>query len=377
MFFTDMNIPKPFEPKKLPFNTDAIICSPKIVQLMSDASFLFGEYKGLLSNTPNPMLLMSPLLSQEAVLSSKLEGTHATLEDLLNYDAGIGVNISNDEMTEIKNYRKALFYALKHLSIMGDESSTEEKKLPLSSRIIRIMHKILLNNARGSTKRPGEFKVNQNYIGSRGSVSYTPVSPMLTGEYMSNLEEYIHYQDVNGLIQAGILHAQFEMIHPFEDGNGRIGRLLIPLFFYYNGMLPLPTFYMSSYFNNDRALYIQNLSKISTDNAWEGWIEYFLEGIIEQSKVNTCKAIEILNLYNTSKEKVLTLPSKHAIEVLDFLFNVPIVRTKTVEDGIKSITKATAYNILNQMVEKDILIKSGPTRNKTYLFKELVDIIMY
>ncbi|HEO0078340.1 TPA: Fic family protein, partial [Streptococcus agalactiae] len=174
-------------------------------------------------------------------------------------------------------YRKALFYALENISTINNIDS---KGLPLSNRIIKEMHKILLDNVRGSSKNPGNFKRSQNYIGSVSSISYTPVPAEKTPEYMSNLEQYIHYDDLDLLVQSAIIHAQFEMIHPFEDGNGRIGRLLIPLFLYYQELLSYPTFYMSSYFERDRSLYISHLSNISKDNNWKDWFEYYLEGVI-------------------------------------------------------------------------------------------------
>jgi len=365
------NIPKPHLPQKLPFDYTSIYTDPQIIKLVTNANVAIGTYEGFLESIINPMLLISPLLSQEAVLSSKLEGTHATLEDLLNYEAGNNVGIERDELHEIINYRKALFYALENISTINGDS----QKLPLSNRIIKEMHKILLDNVRGSSKNPGNFKRNQNYIGSVSTISYTPVPAEKTPEYMSNLEKYIHLDDLDLLIQSAIVHAQFEMIHPFEDGNGRIGRLLIPLFLYYKELLSYPTFYMSSYFESDRSLYIAHLSNISKENKWKEWFKYYLEGVIFSAKESTKKAKDILGLYNTMKEQVIPkLNSVSGIRLLDFIFASPIFKAKQVSDHLK-ISERTAYTLLNKLIDEGYLATDTAQRNRTYYCPQLLKIV--
>ena len=252
-------VPEPHIPQKLPVELSNALFDCEIIKLISKANNAIGAYRGFLINTINPMLLISPLVSQEAVLSSKLEGTHATIEDFVNYDAGNAVSVSKDEMQEIMNYRSALFYALEKMSTISDDSEEGKHKLPLSTSLIKSMHRILLDNVRGQTKSPGEFKTEQNYIGNTNEITFTPLPAELTSEYMSNLEQYIHYDEIDLLVQAALLHCQFEMIHPFKDGNGRIGRLLIPLFLYYREILPVPTFYMSAFFEKDRNMYLEKI----------------------------------------------------------------------------------------------------------------------
>ena len=364
--------PKPYIPEKLPLKNTSFFCCKEFIQLLSKANNAIGAYNGFLSNTPNPLLLISPLLTQEAVLSSKLEGTHATFEDLLNHDAGNPVDIEKDELDEIINYRSALFYALKNIGTISDET---KDKLPMSTRIIKEMHRILLDNVRGNSKRPGEFKVFQNYIGSSASVSFTPLPPELTNEYMTNLENYIHAEEIDVIVQAAFIHGQFEMIHPFEDGNGRIGRLLIPLFFYYRDILPYPTFYMSSFFEKDRSLYLEKLSNISEKNDWYGWICYFLKGVIEQASINTKKARDILLLYNRlceiSKKEI---KSPYIIDVIDFIFEKPIFNATQMTNNCVP-TKKTIYNILDKMVENNLIKALPGQRNKTYYCDDLLNII--
>lgn len=369
------NVPEPHIPRKLPVELASVLFDTDIIKLISKANNAMGAYKGFLVNTINPMLLISPLVSQEAVLSSKLEGTHATIEDFINYDAGNEVSIPKDEMQEVMNYRTALFYALDKMSVMSDTSEEGRHKLPLSSRLIKEMHKILLDNVRGKTKSPGEFKTEQNYIGNANSITFTPLPPELTMDYMANLEQYIHYEEVDLLIQAALLHCQFEMIHPFKDGNGRIGRLLIPLFLYYRDMLPVPTFYMSAYFEKERDLYLKKLSAVSENDDYATWIKYFLEGVIQQAEINTYKARAMLYKYNEFKEICITeMSSKYAITLLDELFKRPAFKVKQIQEIIPG-SKGTLYNMLDAFVEKGILRKDDKVRNTTYYCPAILSLL--
>lgn len=369
------NVPKPHIPEKLPVELSSILYDCEIIKLISKANNAIGVYRGFLINTINPMLLISPLVSQEAVLSSKLEGTHATIEDFINYDAGNEVSISKDEMQEIMNYRSALFYALDKMSPLSDDSEDGKHKLPLSVRLIKEMHKILLDNVRGKTKTPGEFKSEQNYIGSLNEITFTPLPPELTLDYMTNLENYIHYDEVDLLVQAALIHCQFEMIHPFKDGNGRIGRLLIPLFLYYRDMLPVPTFYMSAFFEKDRNLYLQKMSAVSKNNDYATWIKYFLEGVIEQAEINTIKARAMLDRYNEFKDIcVSNMSSKYSIMLLDEIFKRPAFKAKQLQDDIPG-SKGTLYNMLDEFVAKGILQKDNKVRNATYVCPAILNLL--
>ena len=364
--------PPPFIPDKLPINTFELM-TPSLLGLLSSANKAIGEYVGFLMNTPNPNLLMTPMITQEAVLSSKLEGTHATLEDILNHEAGNQTNIEPDEIKEILNYRHALNFAYTNISQRA-ELSRPDSKSPLTVKLIKEMHKILLNNVRGATKHPGQFKIAQNYIGSYHDISFTPLPADRTEEYMSNLERYIHSEDIDNLIQAAIIHAQFEMIHPFEDGNGRIGRLLIPLFFYYTALIPYPIFYMSSYFERDRTLYIQTLSDISEKGAWADWITYFLKGIIVQSQINVIKAMDILALYEEFKSYNQSIKSIYYIPILDHIFNNPIFNANHLIDKL-SASKQTIYTVLKKMADHNLLTASIEQKNRIYTCDRLISIV--
>ncbi|MCI7104475.1 MAG: Fic family protein [Lachnobacterium sp.] len=370
-----LNVPKPHIPEKLPIELSKSLYDCEIIKLISKANNAMGAYRGFLINTINPMLLISPLVSQEAVLSSKLEGTHATIEDFINYDAGNEVSVSKDEMQEVVNYRSALYFALGKMSTISDDSEEGRHKLPLSVRLIKEMHKILLDNVRGQNKSPGEFKMEQNYIGNSAEITFTPLPPELTQDYMANFEQYIHFDEVDLLVQAALIHCQFEMIHPFKDGNGRIGRLLIPLFLYYREMLPVPTFYMSAYFEKDRTMYLEKLSAVSQKNDYATWIKYFLEGVIQQAEINTLKAKALLDRYNEFKDICISgMSSKYAIPLLDEIFQRPAFKAKQIQEVIPG-SKGTLYNMLDEFVARGILRKDDKARNATYFCPAILSII--
>lgn len=370
-----LNVPKPHIPEKLPIELSKSLYDCEIIKLISKANNAMGAYRGFLINTINPMLLISPLVSQEAVLSSKLEGTHATIEDFINYDAGNEVSVSKDEMQEVMNYRSALYFALGKMSTISDDSEEGRHKLPLSVRLIKEMHKILLDNVRGQNKSPGEFKTEQNYIGNSAEITFTPLPPELTQDYMANFEQYIHFDEDDLLVQAALIHCQFEMIHPFKDGNGRIGRLLIPLFLYYREMLPVPTFYMSAYFEKDRTMYLEKLSAVSQKNDYATWIKYFLEGVIQQAEINTLKAKALLDRYNEFKDICISgMSSKYAIPLLDEIFQRPAFKAKQIQEVIPG-SKGTLYNMLDEFVARGILRKDDKARNATYFCPAILSII--
>lgn len=370
-----LNVPKPHIPEKLPIELSKSLYDCEIIKLISKANNAMGAYRGFLINTINPMLLISPLVSQEAVLSSKLEGTHATIEDFINYDAGNEVSVSKDEMQEVMNYRSALYFALGKMSTISDDSEEGRHKLPLSVRLIKEMHKILLDNVRGQNKSPGEFKTEQNYIGNSAEITFTPLPPELTQDYMANFEQYIHFDEVDLLVQAALIHCQFEMIHPFKGGNGRIGRLLIPLFLYYREMLPVPTFYMSAYFEKDRTMYLEKLSAVSQKNDYATWIKYFLEGVIQQAEINTLKAKALLDRYNEFKDICISgMSSKYAIPLLDEIFQRPAFKAKQIQEVIPG-SKGTLYNMLDEFVARGILRKDDKARNATYFCPAILSII--
>jgi Fic family protein len=360
---------KPFKLSKLPLNS---LDWEKFVHLIGKANAEVARFDGLLQSMPNPAVLLSPLSTREAVLSSKIEGTQATLREVFEYEAQMEGDVRRyGDIQEVLNYRKAMNFAIQEL-----------KKTPLSTRVIKKIHEILMNSVRGENKNPGNFRKIQVWIGKSGTTletaSYVPPSPDDLPDLMSDLDKYFHIDEKDVLVQLAIVHAQFELIHPFLDGNGRVGRILMPLFLYYKDILSSPMFYLSEYFESDRDGYYSALQGISENGDWEGWIEYFLNAVIDQSKQNIEKAKAIHKLYDVKKEKIATLTrSRFAIKTLDFIFSVPIFTTTQFRES-SGVPKASTSRMLDAL-EKGAVLKvireSAGNQPKTYAFTKLLDLV--
>jgi Fic family protein len=357
---------KPFNPHTLPLEK---LDWTSFVHLIGKAHSEVARFDGFLQSIPNASVLLSPLTTNEAVLSSKIEGTQATLEEVLEFEANPQKKTEKyEDIQEIINYRKALIYATEQLD-----------KIPLSSRLIKEIHKILLSGVRGESKDRGNFRTGQVHIGKNGlgveGATFIPPGPQIIADSFSNLEKYFHLDEKDPLVQLAIIHAQFEIIHPFWDGNGRTGRIIMPLFLYYKKVLSSPMFYLSEYFEVNRDEYYERLNQISKSNDWEGWIAYFLKATAEQSRKNIEKAQKILDLYNTKKEKVINIPTpKNAIKVLDFIFSKPIFDSNEFSE-YTSIPKKTTFRILHFLSQERIISNDGKQKYKTYFFDKLLKII--
>jgi len=359
---------KPYVPEMLPLES---LKWEEFIPLIGKANFELARYEGILQGIINPSVFLSPLTTQEAVLSSKIEGTEATLEEVLEYEAAPRPDAAKlKDIQEIINYRKSMDYAMGWLETR-----------PITLNLLREIHYMLLGSVRGRNKARGEFRKTQNWIGKPGATieqaSYIPPSPERLMEFLSNLEEYIHYEEKDRLVQLAIIHAQFEIIHPFLDGNGRIGRILIPLFLFEKKLLSSPMFYISAYLEAHRDFYYEKLHDITQNNNWEEWIIFFLTAVIEQSKVNSQRAKAILELYEEMKQKITQITkSQFAIQALDTIFERPIVSTS---EFVKrsGIPKASAIRVLNELKEGDILeiLREGKGRRPTVMvFTRLMTI---
>lgn len=358
---------KPFIPNNLPLDE---LDYKRLIGLVGEANSSLARYDGLLQGIVNPMILLSPLTTQEAVLSSKIEGTQATLDEVLEHEAGMEKSIGKEnDIMEIVNYRKAL--------ILGSE---EVRERPISLYLLRQMHKILLDSVRGRDKTPGEFRKDQNWIGTVGtpieSATYIPPNPIVMNDSLLDWQNYIAYNDFDPLVQAAIVHAQFELIHPFNDGNGRIGRLLIPLFLYQKQKIKHPMFYLSSYLEEHRDLYYDRLKRISQDSDWNSWVIFFLEAIIYQSLDNADKVRKIMELYDKMKTTIQALThSQYTMQTIDAIFDKPIFSTR---DFIQKtgIPKQSASKIINILRNEKFLINLTESRgNKpaVFVFRQLLN----
>lgn len=339
------------------------------VHLIGKANAEIARFDGLLQTIPNPSVLLSPLTTNEAVLSSQIEGTQATLKEVLEFEANPQKeNKKYEDIQEVINYRKALNAAIEAM-----------EKLSLSTRVIKKAHEILLQGVRGENKDCGNFRKQQVFIGKPGAsieqATYVPPSAEKLNDLMSNLEKYIHGEEKDLLVQLAIIHAQFEMIHPFMDGNGRVGRMIMPLFLYFKKAISYPSFYLSEYLESHRDEYYKALLGISKNNNWEGWIIFFLNAVVEQSKENIVKAKKIIALYEQKKQRITELTkSQFSIKILDALFVMPIFQS---QDFIRysKIPKASAFRYISILEKNDVISSDNKKKNKLYFFNKLLNIV--
>lgn len=344
----------------------------QLISLIGPAAAALARYDGVLSAIPNPQVLLSPMTTREAVLSSRIEGTQATMGEVLQFEAGQEPSsfARRDDIHEILNYRAAMRQAAKSL-----------EQLPLSQRIVKEAHKILLRGVRGEGKSPGEYRRVPNWIGPENcavdEARFVPIEANRLPEAMGKWERYMHTEVPDKLVQLAILHAEFESLHPFLDGNGRLGRMLVPLFLWQTGFIQAPMFYISAHFEAQRDAYYDGLLSVSRDNDWTGWCRFFLEAIREQAEDNLSKAQAIIALYNTMKERVIKLTrSRYAIYALDWAFEQPIFRS-TDFIAQSNIPEVTARRILTSLREARILktLFEGRGRRAAVLkFPELLNI---
>jgi Fic family protein len=337
---------KPYVPEMLPLKS---LKWDSFMHLVGKANFQLARYAGILQGIVNPQIFLSPLTTNEAVLSSQIEGSQATLAEVLNYDALPKPDIEkHEDIVEVVNYRNALLYAARYL-----------KKKPVNLNLIKEVHGILLQNARGKDKARGEFRRVQNWIGRPGTpmeeASYVPPPPEKVMELLDNLEKYFHTDDKDHLVQLALIHGQFELIHPFVDGNGRVGRMLIPLFLLQKRLLNGPNFYISAYFESHRETYYDRLRNISNKAGWDSWITFFLEAVIAQSQDNSDKACKVMGLYEELKPKMVDITkSKFAMQALDALFEQPIFSTTGFISRSK-IPKLSALRILKGLEDHKLI----------------------
>jgi Fic family protein len=345
----------------------------QLIPLIGPANAAIARYEGVLHGIPNPDVLLSPLTMQEAVLSSRIEGTQATLGEVLEYEAE-GLKDESTPKTadirEVLNYRAAIRAGVDLLDT-----------LPLSQRLIRELHRILMQGVRGRNKSPGEYRKVPNWIGPEGcsieEARFVPCSAEYLADAMAAWEQYLHDEVPDRLVQLAVLHAEFEAIHPFLDGNGRIGRLLVPLFLYEKKLLSRPNFYISEYLEAHRGEYYERLLAVSRDGDWTRWCAFFLRALTNQAEENQRKALEILGLYNERKDWVAEVTrSQYAVRALDWFFAQPIFRTS---DFVASagIPKPTANRIVRELRETGMLLELKPAsgrRPAVLAFSELLNI---
>ena len=356
-------VPNPLPPK--------IEVDWDLASLLSEADSKLGELSGAGQLLPNPHLLIRPFMRREAVTSSRIENTQSGLDDLFFFEADETERPPMSDVTEIINYVLAMEYGIKRL-----------EDLPISYRLIREIHGILMRGVRGENATPGQVRTSQNWIGSPGctlmEATYVPPPEPEMRQCFSDLEKYIHSNAKEpALIQCAFIHYQFEAIHPFVDGNGRIGRLLITFMLLERGLLSQPLLYLSDFFEQHRDEYYRLLLNVSQKGDWKAWITFFLNGVRQQSEDALLTIQKLLALQNGYKEIAVGQRVPKVVNpLIDYLFASPVISISTLSKTWE-ITYSTVQRGVNHLIEKGILKEvTGGHRNRLFVAREIYNIIM-
>lgn len=362
-----------FVPHPLPPRDPPLEVSGAISKLLAEAEKGLAQLRISSQLVPNINLFTYAFVRKEAVYSSQIEGIQATLSDLLNFEADPEEFKANQDVVEVCNYLDALEY--------GKKQFTDEKGLPLSLRFIRELHKRLMRGVRGANKAPGEFRTTQNWIGGirPGKAHFVPPPPREMAKCLDELEKYL-YQPANGvpdIIRIGFAHVQFETIHPFLDGNGRVGRLLIALLLESWCNLDSRLLYLSTFFRQHRQEYYRQLDSIRQSGDWEGWTEFFLEGVCQATKEAVEAAQNIFRLFETDRKKLLGHKTTilAAMKLFEELPNHPILTVGSITELLK-ITKPTAGKAVDILCDLKILEeRTGGKRNRVFGYRRYLDAL--
>lgn len=346
---------------------------PRLIPQLGPAAAAIARYDGMLSAVPNASVLLAPLTTQEAVLSSRIEGTQATMGEVFEYEAG-QQDVSDErlgDIQEVLNYRTALRVAEERLG-----------EIPLSQRLVKEVHEVLLSGARGGTKAPGEYRRIPNWIGPHGcdeeQARFVPIGVDQLPDAMSQWERYAHEKTPDRLVQLAILHAEFESIHPFLDGNGRLGRMMVPLFLWQAEMIQQPMFYISGYFEARRDAYYDHLLAVSAHNDWTGWCIFFLDAVRAQAEANLAKTQSILSLFEDMKRHMPKVTrSQYAIHALDWIFERPIFQASDfiARSGIPAPTARRFLAVLRDADVLSTLVPARGRRSAVMAFPALLNIV--
>lgn len=344
-----------------------LVFDGSLVLALSRADAALSELSGLGRQLPNPHLLIAPYLRREAVLSSRIEGTQASLADLLADEAGQSQNAVADDVLEVRNYVEALEYGVARI-----------RSLPLSLRLVRELHEKLMHGVRGSGATPGHFRRSQNWIGPSGSslatAIYVPPPAAEMKEALAEWEKFLHRRDeLPDLIQCALMHEHFEAIHPFLDGNGRVGRLLITLFLIERGRLSQPLLYLSEYIERERRGYYDGLQRIRTHGDWNGWLHYFLGGVRWSARRAARQARELMDLREAMRRQVTDSPK--ALALVDELFANPHINAARVK-ALLGVSDPTARAALADLEQAGLIEEiSGRQWGRQYLARAVLAAI--
>ncbi len=341
------------------------------LDLLEQANRAVGRLDALTLLLPDPSLFLYFYVRKEAVLSSQIEGTQSSLSDLLLHEYHEAPGVPIGDVEEVSHYVAALNHGLERL----------RSGFPLSLRLIREIHGILLSKGRGSTQRPGEFRRSQNWVGGTrpGNARFVPPPPEEVMACMNGLEKYLHDQPARSplLLKAALSHVQFETIHPFLDGNGRLGRLLITFLLCIEGALSEPLLYLSLYFKENRDIYYDLLQRVRVEGDWEAWVSFFLEGVIETAEQAVKTAQRITNLFTDDRTRIVKMgqAAGNILRVHSYLQKKPVLEIPraSMEIGVSQPTVTSALKRLEEIgVVKEI---TGKARDRIYVYKEYLNIL--
>ncbi|MGB3313789.1 MAG: Fic family protein [Albidovulum sp.] len=343
---------------------------------VSETSAAIARYDQMLAAMHNSEILLAPLRNQEAVVSSRMEGTISTLDEVLRIEA----EGDSDQDVAFRSARSEAVETFLYTRAMQRIQRDIEAGRPLSEHLIRSAHQILLSFGRGALKSPGAYKTEQNYVGERRrqSVAFIPISPAALPSGMQNLMSFVRDDPLNKLLKIAIAHVEFEALHPFKDGNGRIGRMLITLMLWTSGLIRQPHFYVSAYFEQYRDDYIEGMRRVSSDDEWTEWCIFFLDGLRNQAERNISVAQRIFQLYDEMKLRFREeLKSEWAIEALDFMFANPSFKNSkfTSHDRIPPHVAASMSRKLREVGILSQIVPGAGRRPAIYGFEPLISII--
>jgi Fic family protein len=356
-----------FVPNPLP---EKLALTPATVARLTDASRAVGLLQGASQSLPNPQLLVRPFLRHEAELSSRIEGTYATQEELLLFEIDRNSAPATPDVREVWNYMAALEQGLKLLN-----------ELPVCLRMIRTLHATLMNGVRGFEKHPGEFRTRQNWIGHHGQLitnaRYVPPPAKELQDCLNDFESSLHVQgDHLFLVRLALIHYQFEAMHPFLDGNGRVGRLLLPILLAEKNILSQPLLHLSEFFEKNRDEYYGGLLYVSQKGSWQEWIQFFLRAVTEQSGEAARQTKQLIDLREEYREKVQAISSSALIlKLVDALFMTPGIDIPSVAKKLR-VTYPTAKAYVSELVKARILVEgTGRKRNKVFIASRILSIV--
>ena len=360
-----INGQRAYVPDPLPRDVEL---SSRVIYRLDDASRAVGTLAGAGETVPNPHLLIRPFIRREAVLSSRIEGAQASISDLLLYEAS-GQRHARGDVAEVSNYVRALEDGIRLL-----------EELPISVRLVNQMHSVVMRGVRGADRRPGELRTSQVWIGSAGTpieeARYIPPPANLLRDLLADWELFVNDRaEVPPLVKCALMHYQFEAIHPYLDGNGRIGRLLVVLFLCASEILTTPLLYLSAYFERDREEYYNQLLQVSLTGNWEPWLVYFLDGVAEQARDSLVRTRRVRALVDRHRRLLQDRrESGNALRLLDELSASPFIHAPYAAH-LLGVTNAGARGILGRLADAGILEESPGSWPRLYVARELLDVI--